>query len=373
MPSGGGSTAQLRADQAPACADRILVSQATNAARLVFKQGPQAVNPVPRAAPQPAAGSRCPGTHRMSIMARCRHTWLPMSHPGCRRCWRTCLPPFAIAHRFLRPPRRPAMESVDALVTACRSGDAAAVERILAAAPAAVMSADARGFLPLHIAAEEGHEAAVVRLLLQAAPAAATSGGRARELPLHLAAMRGHVAMARLLLEAAPATAMAAGAGGFLPLHCAAGYGHEAVARLLLQAAPSAAAAGNVLGWLPLHFALMSDNTSTARALLGVGPPELVLTALAARIRYCSLFADFLLAPGRLPLDAASWALVPVPCVGIDRALPIALACSPAQAAQLVRRLPPADAARLRTAALCLGRSSLPGPVAGHILARMFC
>ncbi len=85
------------------------------------------------------------------------------------------------------------------------------------------------------------------------------------------------------------------------------------------------------------------------------------------------LFVDFLLIPGRLPLDAAHWALVPAPCMGIGSALPTALACSPAQAAQVVRRLPPADAARLRTTALCLGRSILPGLVAGYVLARLFC
>jgi hypothetical protein len=65
-------------------------------------------------------------------------------------------------------------------------------------------------------------------------------------------------------------------------------------------------------------------------------------------------FADFVVA--RLPLSAAEWALLPRHCPGLVRALPSALAHSASQASSLVRHLPAADVARLRTFALCLAR-----------------
>lgn len=82
------------------------------------------------------------------------------------------------------------MESADALCLACRSGDAAAVQRILAATPEAAMSADAKGQMPLHMAAAAGH-GPVVFLLLASAPAAAMAADGKGQLPLHLAARNG--------------------------------------------------------------------------------------------------------------------------------------------------------------------------------------
>ena len=61
---------------------------------------------------------------------------------------------------------------------------------------------------------------------------------------------------------------------------------------------------------------------------------------------------------------------MPTPCLDIARVLPVALACSPNQAAQVVRRLLPADRARLRAAAVCLSRCGLPVGVAALVLAR---
>ena len=66
------------------------------------------------------------------------------------------------------------------------------------------------------------------------------------------------------------------------------------------------------------------------------------------------LFADFAIA--RLPLSEDEWALLPSHCPGLGRALPAALAHSATQASRLVRRLPPGNAERLRTFALCLAR-----------------
>ena len=87
----------------------------------------------------------------------------------------------------------------------------------------------------------------------------------------------------------------------------------------------------------------------------------------------------------RLPLTDAQWALIPIaPLPGLCRILPAALACSVDQAGQLVRRLPLADAQRLRTAALCLAarphlseHSSeplhLPAVAVSHILSLLLC
>ena len=237
------------------------------------------------------------------------------------------------------------------------------------------MAAASDGWLPLHWAAHNSHEA-VARMLLDAAPAAAMAADEDGWLPLHAAADYNHEAVVRLLLDAAPVAAMAADADGRLPLHRAAAAGHEAVVRLLLDAAPQAATATTADGGTPLQIALLHGHTSSARVLLSAGPAAAVLSALAAAAAApagadaTSLFLDFLLAPGRLPLTAANWALVPLLCPDIERALPTALACGPDQAAQVVHRLPPAEAARLRAAALCLGRHGVQGSLAALILAR---
>ena len=158
----------------------------------------------------------------------------------------------------------------------------------------------------------------------------------------------------RLLLQAAPAAAMVAPAVGWLPLHCAANRGHAAVVRLLVQAGPAAATATTLDGQTPLQLALLNGHMAAARALLGAGPASSVLTALAAAgDPALPLFPDFLLTDGRLPLAAPDWALVPSPCPGLGRVLPAVLDCSPDQAAHLLQRLPAAERARLRTAALC--------------------
>ena len=72
------------------------------------------------------------------------------------------------------------------------------------------------------------------------------------------------------------------------------------------------------------------------------------------------LFAVFVIM--RPPLTEEEWALLPAPCPGLGRALPAALAHSPAQARQVVQRLPAEDVARLRTAALALQRAQKRPP-----------
>ena len=265
--------------------------------------------------------------------------------------------------------RRPSMAASYNICVACSAGDEVAVRRLLEASPAAALEQDALGCLPLHIATYNSFEA-LMHLLLEVAPQAAMAADDSGFLPLHWAALNGREAVVSLLLEAAQAAAMAADSGGWLPLHCAAFNGHAAVVRLLLEAAPQAATA-TAMGRTPLQLALDEGHTSTAFVLLGTGPAAAVLAALAAAgAPALALFPDFLLALGRLPLPAADWVLVPSPCPGIERALPAALACSAHQAAQVVRRLQPAEAARLRLAALCLHHYGLPGFVVALIVSR---
>jgi ankyrin repeat protein len=295
---------------------------------------------------------------------------------------------------------------------AAQHGYEATVRALLDAAPDAATAADHEGWLPLHVAASHGHEA-IVRLLLDAAPHTATAADEDGGLPLHCAASNGHEAIVRLLLDAAPHTATAAMEDGTLPLHCAASYGHEAIVRLLLDAAPHTATAATHDGHLPLHCAAVASDVTgrydreaaalvrvlldaaphtatatasdgrvplqhalrcgcaaVARLLLAAGPASDVLRHLAeAGDVGLELFADFVATPDRLPLTAADWDLVPTPCPGIERCLAAAYGSGTAQAAHVVRRMQPADAARLRCAALCL-HHHVPPEVAALILMR---
>ena len=156
--------------------------------------------------------------------------------------------------------------------------------------------------------------------------------------------------------------------------------------RPLLAAGADALTKDNA-GWTPLA-ALHSGHSHAAEALLAAMPTDAALEDL------CS--ANTLLARQLLPafiVDrpphtaaqwTAAWAAFPTdsPCPGLGHALPAALACSVDQAGQLVRRLPAADAQRLRTAALCLtarphpsahGPLHLPSAIVQRILSHFAC
>jgi ankyrin repeat protein len=249
---------------------------------------------------------------------------------------------------------------------------AAVLQLVLSAQLGNAMEADDYGELPLHAAASHGRTDAV-RLLLAAAPAAAATGDYEGWLPLHFAVGRGHAAAVSLLLEAAPLTAAAATHAGWLPLHYAARQGNAEVVRLLLEAYPQAAVVSTPRGTTPLVLALRNQHAESAQLLVGHGSTPKVLAALAAAPPGMQhLFADAVAA--RLPLNAREWKRVPSPCPGLGRALPAALQHSLAQARQLVRRLPAADAERLQAAALVLVRAQrqqrvhLPGTLIGRIL-----
>jgi hypothetical protein len=154
---------------------------------------------------------------------------------------------------------------------------------------------------------------------------------------------------------------MAIDADGRTPLHHAAMWGAAPCVDLLLAAAPEAAAVhdGPFSSELPLEIAIRRHTWGATRSLLSAGPAAMVLRVLSLP-DFCGgealhpLFTDFVMV--RLPLSESDWALVPSPCRGLGRALPAALAHSSAQACSRVQHLPPADAERLRTAALCLAR-----------------
>jgi hypothetical protein len=98
-----------------------------------------------------------------------------------------------------------------------------------------------------------------------------------------------------------------------------------------------------------------------------------VLSALHSNPAALPLFADFVNA--RTTLTSEDWAAVPTPCPGLGVALPAVLARSTDQARHLVQHLPPADAPRLRIAALSLHCAqtaidlAVPRPIIQSILA----
>ncbi|EFN52929.1 hypothetical protein CHLNCDRAFT_137260 [Chlorella variabilis] len=237
-------------------------------------------------------------------------------------------------------------------------------------AVAATAAVERHGKALLHLAAERPGVAAL-QLLLAAGwgdPCAVSNHPSpqesARHTPLHCAVQHGNAPAVQLLVRAAPATTLVADKHGNTPLHLAAALPRAAVTELLLAAAPQAATlrGGGHLGdeagaaETPLEVALRHRHLAVARRLLGYCPQAEELAALAAAGPAAHpLFADFVIA--RVPLSEAQWAQVPSPCPSLGRALPAAFAHSPAQARQVVRRLAPADAHRLRTFALALGRA----------------
>ena len=244
---------------------------------------------------------------------------------------------------------------------------------LLHAAPHTVAARTRNGDSTLHLAAARG-PAASVELLVAAAPALQFEGGAGGKTAMHLAARRGKLDVMQVL---SPNVVWSRDQQASLPIHAAASTGRTAAVQLLLAIDPSTAAAVNVFGETALHIALnlakRVGNTAAAECLIGTGPPSFVLARLAeveaadlATLRLpeesshqlYAAFAAFHLANG--PLADGQWERLPRQCSGIGRALAAALACSPAQAQQVVQRLPPADAERLRCAALCLARTLPP-------------
>lgn len=118
----------------------------------------------------------------------------------------------------------------------------------------------------------------------------------------------------------------------------------------------------------------MRGRTSVARCMLEPGqlpqPAAPVLQALA-QVHKQALMP---VVAARAPLSPAEWQLIPPRCPGLSNALPAVLERSAAEAALLAARLPAADRARARCAALSLARAQreagveLPPALVTHIL-----
>ena len=220
---------------------------------------------------------------------------------------------------------------------------AAAIEALLAAgADVRARAMDSDGMEPLHYAARNPYaEAAVaaIKALVAAGADVRAKDDNGRE-PMHSAVQntsaKATVAAMQALLSAGT-DAWAKNKRGYTPL------------RLLMQKNPNP----SDLSWS------LNDGDLMASVLLAAGPTDAALEDLrSASSAYAELLLpDFIVS--RAPLTAAQWASVweaaPDPCPGLGRTLPTALACSADQARQLVRRLPPADAQRLRAFLLCPG------------------
>lgn len=272
------------------------------------------------------------------------------------------------------------------LAARCAEGEAgaAAIGMLLTVYPAAAQVADHDGYLPLHHAAEFGSEAAVSQLLA-AHPAAAGVADRNGMLPLHLAAQSEREAAVRRLLAAHPAAALVQDSQGRTPLHHAVMHTHTympysvSAAVMLLAAHPAAALAQDGEGRTPLQVAIRHHRFEAASVLFpasGMSAAQ-VLDRCAALPNYLQSWLPPLFAAlaAHLPLTPQQWQRLPTPCAGLGCALPAVLARSEAEAALLVAHLPPADAERLRTAALSLHRLQrrlqleLPAQLLGRMMA----
>lgn len=268
-----------------------------------------------------------------------------------------------------------------------------ALRLLIDAAPETAIAADPKGWLPAHTAAA-GCRANCLRILSDAGALSADVPTAEGLLALHIAAGRAGseqdsgAAAVEFLLAANPAAVGAADKRGRLPLHQAAVSGCEAAVRLLLAANPAAALVQDSQGRTPMQLALHygpqafpAIKVGAARALLSsCGMRATQLLDMFAAVpqgwqdRMPPLYADL---AAHLTLAPAQWQRVPTPCPGLGRALPAVLTRSEAEAARLVAHLPPAEAACLRTAALCLHRlqrslqleAAVPAPLLGRILA----
>lgn len=153
------------------------------------------------------------------------------------------------------------------LFAAIKQGDAATVERLIAADPG-IVSARAEGGASAVLTAVYYGRGAIARALAARHPG----------LDIFEAAAVGDAERARELLDADPTLASAFAPDGFHPLGLAAFFRHTGVLRLLIErGADVAAPARNPLAVTALHSAVASDaapvDLALVEALLDAGAP----------------------------------------------------------------------------------------------------
>jgi len=124
---------------------------------------------------------------------------------------------------------RPALAG---FLTACSSGDVAAVDALLRADPGLLTATDADGWSGLIHAAKDGRLAAVRELLRRGCPPDPATQGK--HSALRGAAMAGHDDVVRALLDAGASPDVRSN-GARTPLQGASRGGHTATVRLLLE------------------------------------------------------------------------------------------------------------------------------------------
>ncbi|PSC70341.1 ankyrin repeat PH and SEC7 domain containing [Micractinium conductrix] len=258
------------------------------------------------------------------------------------------------------------------LVNAAAGGKRSCVEALLAAG--ALPNAFSGDWPPLAWAARRGHTGCVEALLAGSAdPNQLDADGWTA---LHQATSNGAACMPALLAAGADPLAIET-VGKRTPLHWATHYGEAEAMQHLLEAAPEAAALKDRQGDTPLALALLGPHDDEVALLVlekgSLQPAEEVLALIHEIETHLGTF-DPLYAPyvARQPLTPHQWELIHTDCPVLAAALPAVLRRSTVEAGLLVHRLPPEHQARLRTAALCLGRMcvpALPTPLMWHLLA----
>lgn len=190
----------------------------------------------------------------------------------------------------------------NSLLAGASDGDVLVIGQLLEEAGAVIDTVDKRGYTPLILAAEQGHDevaallldrgamidingqrgvtalslaakgghTSVVSLLLGRGALVDGTGGHRVTAPLTHAASRGYTDITRKLL-AAGANVNRATPDGLPALMCAARGGHSEVALLLLDAGADVDAVAGRDGRTALMFASSAGHTATAAILLDAG------------------------------------------------------------------------------------------------------